>query len=58
MPNIGLVSFKIYAQSKLDARLSIVIKDGQWMRSLARSNTLVEIQSNVCLVPIGGHDTL
>lgn len=44
------------AQSKLDTRLSTIIKDGQWMWRSARSNML-EIQSKPCLVSVGGQDT-
>jgi hypothetical protein len=43
--------------SKLDARLSTIIKDGQWMWRSVRSNMLVEIQSKLCLVSVGGQDT-
>jgi hypothetical protein len=46
------------AQNKLDARLSTVIKDVQWMWRPAQSNILVEIQSQLSLVPLGGKDTI
>jgi len=45
------------AQRKLDAQLSTIIKDGQWMWRLARSDMPIEIQSQMSLVPLGGKDT-
>lgn len=45
------------AQSKLDARLSNVIKDGQWSWRPARYDTLVDIQSKLSLIPLGEKDT-
>jgi hypothetical protein len=45
------------SQSKIDAPLSTDIKDGQWMWRHVRSDMLVEIQSKLWLVPIGGQDT-
>jgi hypothetical protein len=45
------------AHSKLDARLESVIKDGHWNWRPARSDQLVDIQSKLSLVPLGGIDT-
>lgn len=44
------------ARSKLDAKLSSVLIDGQWHWLPARSEQLVDIQSNLCLVDIGERD--
>jgi hypothetical protein len=41
------------ACSKPEAWLSTVIRDGDWNWRLARPDSLVEIQSNLCLVNIG-----
>jgi hypothetical protein len=44
------------AHSRLDARLSTVITDGEWFWGPARSDSLVEIQSKLSMVTLGGND--
>jgi hypothetical protein len=45
-----------YAHSRLDARLSTVITDGEWFWGPARSDSLVEIQSKLSMLTLGGND--
>ncbi|KAK3229312.1 hypothetical protein Dsin_001193 [Dipteronia sinensis] len=44
------------AHSKLEARLDSVIQSGQWYWPAARSAHLDNIQSRLCMVPIGDED--
>lgn len=44
------------AHSRLDARLSSVIKDGEWFWGPARSDSLVEIRSKLSMAALSGND--
>jgi hypothetical protein len=44
------------SHSKLEARLDSIIQNGQWCWPTARSDHLVNIQSRLCMVPMGDED--
>jgi hypothetical protein len=43
---------------QLDAKLSTIIKGGDWYWPFARSNSIVEIQCKLSEIPLGGADLL